>query len=103
MRPLFAGMANALRIEVSTRRRQIASVRTPILTEISALQPRATLVISDSGGIQNETYFLGIPCLTVLDITERRAATPADAFLWHATHNVIGFVQSDVRTGSMGR
>lgn len=36
-----------------------------------ALQHRATLVITDSGGIQEETTFLGIPCLTVRENTER--------------------------------
>ena len=36
-----------------------------------ALQRRATVVITDSGGIQEETTFLGIPCLTVRENTER--------------------------------
>ena len=36
-----------------------------------ALQTQATLVITDSGGIQEETTFLGIPCLTVRENTER--------------------------------
>jgi UDP-N-acetylglucosamine 2-epimerase (non-hydrolysing) len=36
-----------------------------------ALQTRATLVITDSGGIQEETTFLGVPCLTVRENTER--------------------------------
>jgi UDP-N-acetylglucosamine 2-epimerase (non-hydrolysing) len=36
-----------------------------------ALQQHATLVITDSGGIQEETTFLGIPCLTMRDNTER--------------------------------
>jgi len=36
-----------------------------------ALQSRATLVITDSGGIQEETTYLGVPCLTVRDNTER--------------------------------
>ena len=36
-----------------------------------ALQEHATLVITDSGGIQEETTFLGVPCLTVRDSTER--------------------------------
>ena len=36
-----------------------------------ALQTRATLVITDSGGIQEETTFLGIPCITVRENTER--------------------------------
>jgi len=36
-----------------------------------ALQKNATLVITDSGGIQEETTFLGVPCLTVRQNTER--------------------------------
>ena len=35
------------------------------------LQERAALVITDSGGIQEETTFLGVPCLTLRDTTER--------------------------------
>ena len=36
-----------------------------------ALQRRATAVITDSGGIQEETTYLGIPCITVRENTER--------------------------------
>lgn len=36
-----------------------------------AMQTRATVVITDSGGIQEETTYLGIPCLTVRENTER--------------------------------
>jgi UDP-N-acetylglucosamine 2-epimerase (non-hydrolysing) len=36
-----------------------------------ALQQNATVVITDSGGIQEETTFLGVPCLTVRPNTER--------------------------------
>jgi UDP-N-acetylglucosamine 2-epimerase (non-hydrolysing) len=36
-----------------------------------ALQSRAAVVITDSGGIQEETTFLGVPCLTVRANTER--------------------------------
>jgi UDP-N-acetylglucosamine 2-epimerase (non-hydrolysing) len=35
------------------------------------LQTRATVVITDSGGIQEETTFLGTPCVTVRENTER--------------------------------
>jgi UDP-N-acetylglucosamine 2-epimerase (non-hydrolysing) len=35
------------------------------------LQCGATVVITDSGGIQEETTFLGIPCLTLRENTER--------------------------------
>jgi UDP-N-acetylglucosamine 2-epimerase (non-hydrolysing) len=36
-----------------------------------ALQASARLVLTDSGGIQEETTALGIPCLTLRDTTER--------------------------------
>jgi UDP-N-acetylglucosamine 2-epimerase (non-hydrolysing) len=41
--------------------------------EFLGLQACATLVITDSGGIQEETAFLKIPCLTVRENTERPA------------------------------
>jgi len=36
-----------------------------------ALQRDATAVITDSGGIQEETTYLGVPCLTMRENTER--------------------------------
>jgi UDP-N-acetylglucosamine 2-epimerase (non-hydrolysing) len=36
-----------------------------------ALQMHASLVITDSGGVQEETTFLGVPCLTARPNTER--------------------------------
>jgi len=39
--------------------------------EFLALQSRATAVITDSGGIQEETTFLQVPCLTMRENTER--------------------------------
>ena len=39
--------------------------------EFLKLQKDATLVITDSGGIQEETTFLGVPCLTIRKNTER--------------------------------
>lgn len=39
--------------------------------EFLFLQKNATVVITDSGGIQEETTFLGVPCLTVRENTER--------------------------------
>jgi UDP-N-acetylglucosamine 2-epimerase (non-hydrolysing) len=39
--------------------------------ELLGLQKQATLVLTDSGGIQEETTALGVPCLTLRDNTER--------------------------------
>jgi UDP-N-acetylglucosamine 2-epimerase (non-hydrolysing) len=39
--------------------------------EFLALQSRAVVVITDSGGVQEETTYLGIPCLTLRPNTER--------------------------------
>ncbi|NJD19093.1 MAG: UDP-N-acetylglucosamine 2-epimerase (non-hydrolyzing) [Gemmatimonadetes bacterium] len=39
--------------------------------EMLALQARAGLVLTDSGGMQEESTVLGIPCLTLRDTTER--------------------------------
>ncbi len=36
-----------------------------------ALEGRARAVITDSGGVQEETTFLGVPCFTLRDNTER--------------------------------
>ena len=39
--------------------------------EFLALQRDATALITDSGGIQEETTYLGVPCLTMRENTER--------------------------------
>jgi UDP-N-acetylglucosamine 2-epimerase (non-hydrolysing) len=41
--------------------------------EFLALNQRARLVLTDSGGIQEETTALGVPCLTLRENTERPA------------------------------
>lgn len=39
--------------------------------EFLSLEAGATLVMTDSGGVQEETTFLGVPCLTLRENTER--------------------------------
>jgi UDP-N-acetylglucosamine 2-epimerase (non-hydrolysing) len=39
--------------------------------EFLGLQKSAKAVVTDSGGIQEETTYLGVPCLTVRENTER--------------------------------
>lgn len=56
--------------------------------ESVALAERARLVVTDSGGVQREAYWLGVPCITVRTETEwsetvalgaNRLVAPADA------------------------
>jgi len=60
---------NGLNLPVSGNRVHLLDPK-PYL-EFLALQRYATVVITDSGGIQEETTFLGIPCLTLRENTER--------------------------------
>jgi UDP-N-acetylglucosamine 2-epimerase (non-hydrolysing) len=39
--------------------------------EFLSLQRHAVVVVTDSGGIQEETTYLGVPCLTLRSNTER--------------------------------
>ncbi len=48
------------------------------------LVSRAALVLTDSGGIQEETTMLGVPCLTLRENTERPVTVT------HGTNRVIG-------------
>ncbi len=52
--------------------------------EFLAAQQRATVVVTDSGGIQEETTFLGVPCLTVRENTERPVT------ITHGTNTLVG-------------
>lgn len=52
--------------------------------EFLALERDARLVITDSGGVQEETTYLGVPCITVRDSTERPITATA------GTNVVIG-------------
>jgi UDP-N-acetylglucosamine 2-epimerase (non-hydrolysing) len=52
--------------------------------DMLALMQRARLVLTDSGGVQEETTYLGVPCLTLRDNTERPATVT------HGTNRVIG-------------
>ena len=78
---LGAGIGNARRALFGFRAAE--RLRTPDMSgrvrvippagylDFIALQASARLVLTDSGGVQEETTVLGIPCLTLRDNTER--------------------------------
>ncbi|MGA8272539.1 MAG: UDP-N-acetylglucosamine 2-epimerase (non-hydrolyzing) [Candidatus Sulfotelmatobacter sp.] len=49
-----------------------------------SLNDRARIVLTDSGGVQEETTVLGVPCLTLRENTERPATVD------HGTNQVVG-------------
>jgi len=53
-----------------------------------SLNDRARIVLTDSGGVQEETTVLGVPCLTLSENTERPATVE------HGSNQVVG-VDSD--------
>jgi UDP-N-acetylglucosamine 2-epimerase (non-hydrolysing) len=56
--------------------------------DLLSLNDRATLVLTDSGGVQEETTVLGVPCLTLRENTERPATVE------YGSNQVVG-VDSD--------
>jgi len=63
--------------------------------EFLALQKNATLVITDSGGIQEETTFLGIPCLTMRENTERPIT------VWEGTNKLVTINEIEYEVGEI--
>src|SRR5205814_7123064 len=60
--------------------------------EFLALEAKATFVLTDSGGIQEETSALGVRCFTLRDTTER----PVTVEL--GTNSVLGVDPDQIRT-----
>jgi UDP-N-acetylglucosamine 2-epimerase (non-hydrolysing) len=56
-----------------------------------SLMTRSTFVLTDSGGIQEETTVLGIPCLTLRDTTERPITIKegTNILVWNDTQKIV--------------
>jgi UDP-N-acetylglucosamine 2-epimerase (non-hydrolysing) len=59
------------------------------------LTANATLVLTDSGGIQEETTVLGVPCLTLRENTERPVT------ITHGTNVLVGTKKSHIVDGGL--
>jgi UDP-N-acetylglucosamine 2-epimerase (non-hydrolysing) len=60
--------------------------------EMVGLMRRAALVLTDSGGVQEETTALGVPCLTMRENTERPITVT------HGTNTLVGRDAALIRT-----
>ena len=59
------------------------------------LMSNANLVLTDSGGIQEETTILGIPCVTIRDNTERPITVN------YGTNRIVGTTKEKIIKGSL--
>jgi UDP-N-acetylglucosamine 2-epimerase (non-hydrolysing) len=70
--------------ELAVRDSRITFVPPQSYTQFLSLQTGAAAVVTDSGGVQEETTVLGIPCFTLRDNTERPVTVT------HGTNVVLG-------------
>lgn len=75
-----------------SRTRRVKVVEPMGYLDFIAAQQRARLIVTDSGGIQEESTALGRPCLTVRDSTERPITVT------EGTNRVIGTNSFDIVT-----
>ena len=59
--------------------------------EFLSLQRQATFVLTDSGGVQEETTVLGVPCLTLRENTERPLT------ITEGTNKIVGLDAERIR------
>ena len=59
------------------------------------LESEAALVLTDSGGVQEETTVLGVPCLTLRENTERPIT------ITHGTNRLVGLDPARICEGAM--
>src|SRR4029453_3015259 len=76
---------------------------TPPLSYLRALglMREASLAITDSGGVQEETTALGVPCLTVRDNTERPATIDdgTNTMVGTYPHALVTAAENILKTG----
>lgn len=80
--------------------------------DMVALETGAAVIATDSGGVQKEAYFHGVPCVTLRDETEwveliesgwNRLVPPGNATIRNAILAAVGSKGQDVRPYGEGR
>ena len=77
-------IAGASQISEATQAGRLRIIPPAGYLDFVALQASALLVLTDSGGVQEETTALGVPCLTLRENTERPIT------LTHGTNQLVG-------------
>jgi UDP-N-acetylglucosamine 2-epimerase (non-hydrolysing) len=80
-RPVVARSATASAMESAGRLRLVDPLG---YLDFIGLMERARVVLTDSGGVQEETTILGVPCLTLRENTERPVT------ITHGTNQLVG-------------
>lgn len=79
---------------------------------MAALETNAAVIVTDSGSVQKEAYFHGVPCITLRDETEwvelveagwNRLARPGKADIRSAIMAAAGNMGRDVQPYGEGR
>jgi len=84
--PAHPRLANRMASQISeaTQAGRLRIIPPAGYLDFIALQASALLVLTDSGGVQEETTALGVPCLTLRENTERPIT------LTHGTNQLVG-------------
>jgi UDP-N-acetylglucosamine 2-epimerase (non-hydrolysing) len=90
--PMHPRTASALSQRLGGRKLRLRVTEPLGYLDFLGLTADARLVLTDSGGIQEETTVLGVPCLTLRDNTERPATVT------HGTNRIIGSDPDVLRT-----
>ena len=92
--PAHPRTAQRLQPAIESSQRRLRIVEPFGYLDFLALQAGAALVLTDSGGIQEETTALGVPCLTLRESTERPITVT------EGTNRVIGTRADDIVTAA---
>jgi UDP-N-acetylglucosamine 2-epimerase (non-hydrolysing) len=87
-RPVVTRSATATEMVASGRLRLIDPLG---YLDFIGLMERAQVVLTDSGGVQEETTILGVPCLTLRENTERPVT------ITHGTNQLVGTDAGKIR------
>jgi UDP-N-acetylglucosamine 2-epimerase (non-hydrolysing) len=101
--PMHANPAVAATVRsVLTGRTDVALVEPLPYTDFVQLLARSAVVLSDSGGVQEECPALGVPVAVLRDVTERREAVEAGAAIIAGTQRrrIVDVVSSLLRRPS---